>query len=341
MHNGRNDSVPGDFCSAASGPDPTLVIFSPEEHRNNHRMESVYADLSPRLSTSTNPIGGQGRGINPLTEQTFAFPRPTLGPSSHTAHHGSPGYHVNEVSRWVPQLELPHIITQRVPTDHHYTQVSSAIHDQRACDFLGGQTAESFHRVSAQRNIQAAQRSSRSPTDYIQTSRVAPLPPEIGVFDVSPNRRDLKRPRNCHCPVPDCLSSFHRPQERNRHLLTHLPHWIHCPAPGCSWRGDRLSAFRKHWRSGHPSSGQALGEGQCKTYDPWPLIEKIVQGTLCIQAAKGIAMSKVKEKGIELDKWKLCENPWGSKAKKTRRQMTITCSSGCCTAVADPSHTRY
>jgi len=319
MRSGRNDSVPSDFCNAASGPDQTLVIFAPEEHRNNHRMESVYADLSPRLSTSTNAIGGQGRGSNLPTAQTIALPRPTLGPSSHTVHHGSPGY-MNEMSCWIPQS-----------TDHHFTQVSSVIHDQRAYDFLGGQIAESFHRVSAQRNIQAAQRSSGSPTDYTQTSRVAPLPPEFGVFDVSPNRRNLKRPRNWHCPVPDCLSSFRRSQERNRHLLTHLPHWIHCPAPGCSWRGDRLSAFRRHWKSGHPSSGQELGEGQCETYDPWPLIEKIVQGTLCIQAAKDIAMSKVKGKGIELDKWELCENPWGSKLKKTRRQTTITCSSGCCT----------
>lgn len=160
---------------------------------------------------------------------------------------------------------------------------------------------------------------------------MAPLPPEFGIIDVSPVRR--KRPRNCPCPVPGCLSWFQRPQERNRHLLTHLPHWIHCPAPGCSWRGDRLSAFRRHWSNGHPSSSQELGEDQCKIYDPLPLVEKIVRGSLCIQAAKGVAISMVKGKGIELDKWELCENPWGRKAKKTRQQMAITCSSGCCTAV--------
>jgi hypothetical protein len=132
----------------------TPVIFSPEEHRNNHRVESFYADLSPRLSTSTSPIGGQGRGINPPTEQTTAFPRPSLGPSPHTAHYGSPGYHVNEMSRRIPQLGLPHIISQPMTTDHHYTQVPFAVHDQRACNLLGGQNAEPFHRVPAQRNIQ-------------------------------------------------------------------------------------------------------------------------------------------------------------------------------------------
>ena len=46
------------------------------------------------------------------------------------------------------------------------------------------------------------------------------------------------------CPI--CPASLGRLQDRKRHILSHLPHWLQCQAPDCSWRGDRWEHLRKH-----------------------------------------------------------------------------------------------
>ena len=144
-----------------------------------------------------------------------------------------------------------------------------------------------------------------------------PLPHHgSGVIGASPIPQ--QRARNWPCPAPGCLSSFDRPQERKRHLLTHLPHWVHCPFPGCCWRGNRLSVFKRHWGNSHPPSSQDLEEDQFKAYDPGPLVEMIEEGSLSVEEAKNRAMTMVKEKASELGKQELWENPWGRQGRRAQ-----------------------
>jgi hypothetical protein len=153
----------------------------------------------------------------------------------------------------------------------------------------------------------------------MQPRRVAPMiaHAHVGVMDtISPIQR--ARARFHPCPILDCPGSFRRPQDQKRHVLTHLPHWIHCSVPDCSWRGDRLSAFKRHWTDVHPSSSQELGEDQYKTYDPLPLVKKIVGRALSIQDAEKDALSMVRKKASELGRKELYENPWGRKRRAQR-----------------------
>jgi hypothetical protein len=152
--------------------------------------------------------------------------------------------------------------------------------------------------------------------DFMQPRCVtSPTAPDAAVHtNRKPPRRDLP------CPVLGCSSSLGRPQDRNRHILTHLPDWIHCPDLDCSWRGDRPSDFKKHRSRDHPSSGQEPSEDQYKTYDPLPLVVKIVWGTLSIQDANTHALLMVRKKSSELGIKKMYENPWGRKGRRTQRR---------------------
>jgi|SRR5712672_3419350 len=170
--------------------------------------------------------------------------------------------------------------------------------------------------------MQAVQGSlSTSPIGYIQPQCAAPLFPQCGVVDFSPIRKN--RLREYSCPVPGCPKSFYRSQEQKRHLLTHLPHWVHCPEPGCSWRGNRLGTFRKHRGSDHPSSIQEPDKDQYEIYDPFPLVEEIIQGSLCIKAAENRAIAAVLMKASELDSSELCDNPWGRQKRKVREHNLV------------------
>lgn len=170
---------------------------------------------------------------------------------------------------------------------------------------------------------QVVQGWSNNPTnmDLMQPCCVTPLPTHVStqssIVDISPIRK--QHGHNYPCPVQDCLSSFRRRQDRNRHVLAHLPYWIHCPYPGCSWRGDRPSVFNAHWSRNHPSSGQDPGEDQYKTYDPLLLVGDIVEGTLSIQEAQNRALSMVEKKASELGMKELCENIWGRRGRRPQR----------------------
>ena len=169
---------------------------------------------------------------------------------------------------------------------------------------------------------QAVQGSLDNPTMYSTHSfRFAQPPPDHDGGVIGASSIPHQRARNCPCLAPDCPSSFDRPQERRRHLLTHLPHWLHCPYPGCCWRGDRLGVFRGHWGNCHPPSGQDLDEGQFKTYDPGPLIERIEEGSLSVEEARNYAMTMVREKASELGKQELWENPWGRKGRRRAQPL--------------------
>jgi hypothetical protein len=154
--------------------------------------------------------------------------------------------------------------------------------------------------------------------DAMQTHRVQSLPTPNGTVDIPRKRKP--QGGKVPCPVPGCSSLLGRSQERKRHVLTcHLPFWLHCPFPDCSWRGDRVGIFKSHWTRDHPSSSQELDEDQNKTYDPCPLVNGVVEGKLSIQDAEGQALSMVKKRAVELGMQELYEKPWGRKARRVQR----------------------
>jgi hypothetical protein len=142
------------------------------------------------------------------------------------------------------------------------------------------------------------------------------LSPQAGSSDIFPIQR--RRVQSLPCPVSRCQSSLGRTQDQKRHLLTHLPHCIHCPAPDCFWRGDRINAFGRHWSNAHPFSIRVPDEDEYRTYDPQPLMRAISEGTLSIQDAQRRAISMVRRRALELPKPELSDDPWGSKCKRLK-----------------------
>ena len=113
------------------------------------------------------------------------------------------------------------------------------------------------------------------------------------------------------CPL--CPKHFSRDQDRCRHLPSHLPYWIGCSCDGCSWRGYRLDAFRKHWYNEHKSANSVPDEDGSKLYNPKPLIRKIVQNPNSIRGVQTQAVSWVKNKATALCKQEFLADPWGHK----------------------------
>jgi hypothetical protein len=157
--------------------------------------------------------------------------------------------------------------------------------------------------------------------DFMQPPCVIFSPPQDGIVPTTPIPKKHE-PRKWRCPASGCSSSFVRIQERKRHLLSHLPLWIHCSYPSCSWKGDRLSAFRSHRNTKHPSSGQDSEKGHLILYDPFPLVKRIEEGTLSIHDARNHAMSMVKNKALELGLPGLYDNPWGRKGRRAQPSDT-------------------
>lgn len=118
------------------------------------------------------------------------------------------------------------------------------------------------------------------------------------------------------CPI--CSALLGRSQDRRRHILSHLPHWLQCPDPGCSWRGDRRENLNKHRHNVHPSSSQEPDNSNSLIYDPWPLVQGITEGRTPIEAATVIAISMVERRASELGKSMLWGDFWGRKGRKAQ-----------------------
>ena len=115
------------------------------------------------------------------------------------------------------------------------------------------------------------------------------------------------------CPI--CPASFRRPQDRKRHVLSHLPRWLQCQAPGCSWRGDRWEHLREHRLKVHLSNSQELDSRESIIYDPLPFVEGITNNAT-FENAKTIAISLVEVKAQELGKSELWGDLWGRKRSR-------------------------
>ncbi|KAI9455346.1 hypothetical protein BJY52DRAFT_651669 [Lactarius psammicola] len=116
------------------------------------------------------------------------------------------------------------------------------------------------------------------------------------------------------CPI--CQELFPRRQERDRHELTHVPYFMHCPLPHCAWRGNRANLFKKHWqqedhRSYHGHYGHTPEWSQIETFDPWVILNQIVNGAISLREGEDQAIVLVRGKALELQKPSMWIDPWG------------------------------
>ena len=133
----------------------------------------------------------------------------------------------------------------------------------------------------------------------------------------SPTTAALRDPRQCPC----CPLEFTRWQDCDRHILSHLPHWIHCPVSECSWRGNRVKSFEQHWkRNDHPqyheSYGGIPGPEEFTIFNPQEFVDHIKTGNTSISDAVYQALVYVAAKAMQLEKLSLSENLWGYKLKQ-------------------------
>ena len=115
-----------------------------------------------------------------------------------------------------------------------------------------------------------------------------------------------------------CRKKFSREQDRSSHEPSHLPHSIHCPLLHCAWRGNRVYAFRRHWRktdhlSYHQQYGHAPEGDQIETFKPHVILELIKNGGISLTGGEVMACGLVEMKGRELQKLGMWTNLWGRK----------------------------
>ncbi|KAH9069733.1 hypothetical protein EDB83DRAFT_396987 [Lactarius deliciosus] len=130
-----------------------------------------------------------------------------------------------------------------------------------------------------------------------------------------------------------CPKSFLRWQERDRHQLTHIPYFVHCPLPHCAWRGNRAGLFKKHWqkedhRSYHEHYGHTPERSQTETYDPWEILNPMIDGTITPSEGEDQAILLVQVKAYELQKTNVWTDPWGHSRKQVpscriRRKLSV------------------
>jgi len=122
-------------------------------------------------------------------------------------------------------------------------------------------------------------------------------------------------------PCPVCGRIFKRVQERNRHVQSFLPHWIHCPYPrsSCPRRFDRRDNLVSHWKDKHADGGQAPQkhqQPQFQIYDPGPLVRSIVSGQTSMVTAENAALLEVARRAQELGKGNVWGGDWWGRRRR-------------------------
>ncbi len=156
-----------------------------------------------------------------------------------------------------------------------------------------------------------------SPAGHVQPPYTAPVLHQDRTFAAPPNAHPPSS-KPFLCPV--CGVGSRRPQERKRHLLSHLPCWIACSFRACPWRGDRSDTFAKHLYDEHQTIRLDDSEHGYQLYNPWPLVEGVVEGSISIEDAKQRAIAEVEGMASVIGKQELLEDPWGRKGKKRSRR---------------------
>jgi len=68
----------------------------------------------------------------------------------------------------------------------------------------------------------------------------------------------------------------------------------------------------------HQSQSTGLDKHGYQLYDPWPLVEGIVGGSVSIGDAESWAITRIKNIALELDRQELLMDPWGRKGKNLK-----------------------
>ena len=153
-----------------------------------------------------------------------------------------------------------------------------------------------------------------------QTNLPAPL---LRVTPSSPIESSVTTPtKDCYCQF--CSDTFHRWQDRDRHEVTHLPYFFHCPLPHCEWRGNRIHTFKTHWKqkdhlSYHQIYGNSPKRSQLETYDPRTILNRVRSGVISFSEAEDEAIFLVEVKSYELQKPSMRTNPQGRSNLGSRR----------------------
>ena len=161
-----------------------------------------------------------------------------------------------------------------------------------------------------------------STPDHVQPPCIAPSLLDSRISNItfnSPGQPTRVNDTDRRCPI--CCALLGRLQERRRHIVSHLPFWLQCPDPTCSWRGSRWETLKKHRRKNHPFSGhwQEYDNDSSIIYDPWPLVEGITEHITRIEDAGEIANSMVVKRASELGKLGIWGDIWGRKRRKFGR----------------------
>lgn len=265
------------------------------------------------------------RGFFPVDPFHRFFAAPPRHGNYPVAHPPSTSQHVSAQATFRPTVSAapsgPSVVTPaslRTLPPHHPgwspTPLSYSPYDPRL--------AMSFA-PPGRLDIQPVSVSRASPDGYVQplaSYSTIPALRQDRISDVPLNVYPPPRPpvRKWLCPL--CGEPYRRPQDRNRHIPSHLPYWICCSHDRCSWRGYRLDTFRKHWHSEHQSTGRMPDESGSTLYDPGPLVEGIVRGSVSVGAAENWAVTMIKKIAVTLDKQGLLTDPWGRKEKNLKGQ---------------------
>lgn len=112
-----------------------------------------------------------------------------------------------------------------------------------------------------------------------------------------------------------CQKVFSRRQDRDRHELAHLPPFLHCPVPDCTWRGNRADSFRKHWhqKDHQEQYGHTPERSQIETFNPKAILDQVRSGAISFTEGQDQALLLVQVKARELAKPDMWTNPWGQR----------------------------
>ncbi|KAH9083351.1 hypothetical protein EDB83DRAFT_7602 [Lactarius deliciosus] len=156
---------------------------------------------------------------------------------------------------------------------------------------------------------------------YIQLQPNSPPPSHSIQSTITPPSTSTRIHWQCRI----CLESFLRRQERDRHELTYIPYFMHCPLPHCAWRGNRANLFKRHWqqedhRSYHEHYGRTPERGHIETFDPWVILGQIINGAISLREGEDRAIVSVQVKAYELQKPSMWLDPWGRNRRHLMRQ---------------------
>jgi hypothetical protein len=149
------------------------------------------------------------------------------------------------------------------------------------------------------------------PGDIFPTPVRPDLFPQID--SITPPAATSSNLRIWRCPA--CSAEYGRSQDCKRHIIRHLPYWIHCPLPQCSWTGNRIDIFRRHYaeHDHHGPYDRVPKREAFEIYDPRELIDRIRDGTVNVDVAADIALGLVRVKAEQLQKPSLLTNPIANK----------------------------